>query len=566
MTAARALAAASVAAALAALALAVAAVPAGAQGTTPPTVIRVPATSRGAPPARLIYESDGSSPRARRTVEPLSPALTRSLRRAVELRVAGLPERALDTLRVVQHAAPHHPAVVLEVARNAMAREDWSAATSLLRSERALARDSLLGSAELEQCGERLGHPRDAAKVVVETWVAEPRQGQWALSALLRLLPQDPRGTTDELRSAQSKRPERADLARGLALLLARQGRPEEAARVLADADRPAWRLPVRRTFADEVLFSGLSADTAAAIEALVSLAGDTAFAPVLRVSAASRAFGVARPGERSAVTAQRLVHALDDVPPSSWGADLLLALSRGLRESGRGTDAQRLLSRGGDLLRASPPLALERAWAELREGPPADAVPDLDSLARAWPHARFALAEAEFYAGQFDSSLANHQRVAADPSSPDAVRSLERVYLIEAGPHDPALRALARLAYERWRGDGDRARSLADSVWHALPLTSPFSAYAALQLAELRGESNDWSGALEPLMVVADSLPGDRLAPVARQHAGEAWLELGDPKQALAQFEECLARYPRAWNAAEVRRQVERLRREPRL
>jgi regulator of sirC expression with transglutaminase-like and TPR domain len=64
----------------------------------------------------------------------------------------------------------------------------------------------------------------------------------------------------------------------------------------------------------------------------------------------------------------------------------------------------------------------------------------------------------------------------------------------------------------------------------------------------------------------VADSLPGDRLAPVARQRAGEAWLRLGDQRKALAQFEECLARYPRAWNAAEVRRQVERLRRESRL
>jgi predicted negative regulator of RcsB-dependent stress response len=124
----------------------------------------------------------------------------------------------------------------------------------------------------------------------------------------------------------------------------------------------------------------------------------------------------------------------------------------------------------------------------------------------------------------------------------------------------------LGAIAYDRWRDEPARALRLADSLWHALPLRSPYAARAALQLAELRADAKDWSGALGPLMAVADSLPGDRLAPVARQRAGEAWLRLGDARQALAQFEECLARYPRAWNAAEVRRHVERLRRELRL
>jgi predicted negative regulator of RcsB-dependent stress response len=55
-------------------------------------------------------------------------------------------------------------------------------------------------------------------------------------------------------------------------------------------------------------------------------------------------------------------------------------------------------------------------------------------------------------------------------------------------------------------------------------------------------------------------------LAPLARQRAGDAYLSLGDETRALAQYEECLARYPRAWNSAEVRRRVEKLRRERRL
>ena len=38
---------------------------------------------------------------------------------------------------------------------------------------------------------------------------------------------------------------------------------------------------------------------------------------------------------------------------------------------------------------------------------------------------------------------------------------------------------------------------------------------------------------------------------------------ELG---KAIEQYEECLARYPRSWNAAEVRRRLGTLRREGRL
>jgi len=65
----------------------------------------------------------------------------------------------------------------------------------------------------------------------------------------------------------------------------------------------------------------------------------------------------------------------------------------------------------------------------------------------------------------------------------------------------------------------------------------------------------------------VADSLPADRLAPVARQRAGDLYLtRFKDEAKALAQYEECLARYPRAWNSAEVRRRVEQLRRDRRF
>jgi regulator of sirC expression with transglutaminase-like and TPR domain len=91
--------------------------------------------------------------------------------------------------------------------------------------------------------------------------------------------------------------------------------------------------------------------------------------------------------------------------------------------------------------------------------------------------------------------------------------------------------------------------------------------AQAALRFAAQRDAAGDPRGALATLLALADSLPGDRLAPLARQRAGDLYLNrLKDAPRALAQYEEFLARYPRAWNAAEVRRRLEQLRREGRL
>lgn len=554
-----------------ALALGLAASPGSARAQSsaparPPRALPGTPVPEGALPFYFSVPPPSESPRRSRPAPPLDPALARSLRRAQDLRLAGLPERALDTLRVVERAAPHHPYVVLELARVHMAREDYSAAATLLRTERAAAHDSLLGSPELVLSCERLARPRDASQAAVETWVASASDGQWALTALLRLLPQDARAATEPLRAAVARDPGRGDLVRGLALLHSRAGRPDEAARVLAAADRPAWRPPLRQWFADEALYSALPADSAAATEALISLAGDSAFAPVLRLAAARRALTVATARGRSAEAAPRIARSLESVPANLWGEDLLLALARTLREAGHAVEARAMLVRAGELMRGRPELLLERAWSQLREGPPATAIPLLDSLARAWPPAMFALAEAEFFAGRTDSALAHYLVAARNDDSPDAVPALERTYLIEERPGDSALRALGELAYERWRGGAARAGRLADSLWLALPPASPFHAHAAMQLAELRAEAKDWAGALVPLMAVADSLPGDRLAPLARQRAGEALLAMGDSRKALQQFEECLARYPRAWNAPEVRRQVERLRRESRL
>src|SRR5262249_7084467 len=160
-------------------------------------------------------------------------------------------------------------------------------------------------------------------------------------------------------------------------------------------------------------------------------------------------------------------------------------------------------------------------------------------------------------------SAHANYDRVAAQPQDPDAAAALDRMYLLEES-RDPGLRAMfGQIAYERWRGARPAALVLADSLWRMQAPRGDGAARAGLERASLRLEAGDPRGALVPLLVVCDSLADDRLAPAARQQAGEAYLALGEEKLALAQYEECLARYPRAWNSAEVRRRVEKLRKD---
>src|SRR5262249_22933983 len=97
---------------------------------------------------------------------------------------------------------------------------------------------------------------------------------------------------------------------------------------------------------------------------------------------------------------------------------------------------------------------------------------------------------------------------------------------------------------------------------YRVLPRASLW-AQAALAVASEREAQGQGAAALAPLLAVADSLPDDQAAPLARQHAGDVlrvWYK--DDARALDQYEEFLARYPKAWNAPEVRRVVESMRR----
>ncbi|MEQ1832279.1 MAG: hypothetical protein ABL977_04425 [Candidatus Eisenbacteria bacterium] len=510
---------------------------------------------------RALVQPTGA--RSQGAIEPLPPAVAMRLQRAIDLRASGLPERSRDTLLAMLRELPHHPQVVTELGRTHLARQDWLAVERLAVSERLARRDSVLLGRELAEAQERLGRGRDAQRTALEAWTVSPADGAWASAAVLRLAPLDPKGTATALEAVATARPWRTDLVMTLARLHAVSGRPDEVVRVLAAAEKRSNRNGLRVLFADETLRMGTRADTTAALAVLTDLTTDRTRRPEERLATARRAWVAAVSSGRDAEWAPKLAEGLREVPAERWGPELLLSVVRTLQKSGHTAEARALLAANPALERRMPELSLERALGLARDGQLATALPLLDSLTRVLPNARFMLAEVQFFAGALDSAQVNYDRVSALPSDPDAAAALDRLYLLEEAPRSPARYLLGQIAYERWRSRRSAATQLADSLWRTQAPHGDYAARAGLELASLRMEAGDARGALSPLLVVCDSLADDRLAPLARQRAGDAYLALNDDKSALAQYEECLARYPRAWNSPEVRRAVERLRKE---
>ena len=536
---------------------------AAAQAPAPAERPAAPTTITVRPSTPVLIQSMTVAPpgRAMRAAEPLPPAIEQRFLRALDLRASGLTDRARDTLVVLLRQLPHHPLIVSELGRTQLAREDWAAVERLAESERAALRDSSLLAGELVHALERLGRPKESLRVAVAAWAASPVDGGWASAAFFRLAPVDPKLALATLEDAAKPRPWRSDLAVGLARLHALSGRSADAVRVLREAEQRSGRSGLRMMFADESLRSGRPADSTAATAALTDLASDPSRRADERIAAGRRAWYLALASGREAALAVPLAAGMRDVPGEQWGPELLLGVVRTLQQSGRVAEARALLAANPGLERRMPELLLERALGSAREGDLAGAVSVLDSLAGVWPQARFMLAETQFFAGSFDSAHANYDRVAKRANDPDAGSALERLFLLEEHPGSAPLGTLAHIAFERWRGERTTATRLADSLWQAQAPDGPYAARAGLELAALRLEAGDARGALAPLLVIADSLATDRLAPLARQRAGDAYTALGDDRSALMQYEECLARYPRAWNSAEVRRRVERLR-----
>lgn len=518
-------------------------------------------------PGTLIQSYTVGEPvRGARGHESLPPAVMQRVQRAVDLRTSGLPERSRDTLLVLLKAFPHHARIVTELGRAQLARQDHAAVERLAVAERAATRDTLLLAQELAQAQERLGRPRDAMRTAFDAWTVSPGEGPWASSTVFRLAPLDARLAVTLFESAALPRPWRTDLVLGLARLHAVSGRPAEAGRVLADAEKRSNRTGLRVLFADESLRAGSPADTTAALTVLAELTRDATRRPDERLATGRRLWVAALASGREAEWAPKLAQGLREVPAERWGPDFLLGLVRALQQAGFTAEARALLGSNPALERRMPELTLERASGLARDGQLHAARPVLDSLARIWPPARFLRAEFEFFAGELDSALAHYNVIAAVSEDPGAATALDRIYLLEESPKSPVRPLLGQIAYERWRNRRTVALTLADSLWRMQRPRGEYAAHAALEAAALRMEGGDARSALAALLTVCDSLPDDRLAPLARQRAGDAYAMLGDDKNALAQYEECLARYPRAWNSPEVRRRVERLRKEKRL
>ena len=190
-------------------------------------------------PGTLIQSYTVGEPvRGARGHESLPPAVMQRVQRAVDLRTSGLPERSRDTLLVLLKAFPHHARIVTELGRAQLARQDHAAVERLAVAERAATRDTLLLAQELAQAQERLGRPRDAMRTAFDAWTVSPGEGPWASNTVFRLAPLDARLAVTLFESAALPRPWRTDLVLGLARLHAVSGRPAEAARVLADAEK----------------------------------------------------------------------------------------------------------------------------------------------------------------------------------------------------------------------------------------------------------------------------------------------------------------------------------------
>ena len=514
--------------------------------------------------APLIIHATTIPAPSQHPVPPLTEAQRARLRQAQDLHTAGLLQEALPPLKALLADVPHHPLVLTELARVQNALEDFASVERMGRTERLAQKDSLLLGPELAEALEALSRPRDAAQVAIEAWVASPLQPDWTREVLARAEDAAPRDVRDMVRRAATRYPDRTDLARATAHLEWKLGDLRAALKTLAAAEHSEARPRLRFTFAQELMAANTTRDSTGAIETWLDLAGDTGYDASYRTASARRAWDVilARNAERE--FAPRLQKALADLPLKGMSDELRLGLARGLREAGRTSEARALLtpeSGRGDV----PEFAAERALSDLRDGPPARALPGLRAAAERSPEQTFRYAEALFFAGETDSAHAWYEKVTADPRGPFTGAALERLYLLEENGSQDALPTFGRIAYEEWRGETKRAGALTDSLFRALP-PGPLWAEAALTLSAQRAAAGDAAGALEPLLAVADSLPDGRLAPVARARAGDVYLQLKDDSRAAAQYEECLSRYPKSWNAPEVRRKLESLRRERRF
>ena len=176
---------------------------------------------------------------------------------------------------------------------------------------------------------------------------------------------------------------------------------------------------------------------------------------------------------------------------------------------------------------------------------------------------AQYLACEVAFYEGRFDSAAAGYDAFArAYPTSRFTNDALERMYLIEAGEGSPVagLPELAKAFRLARAGASDEALAASEAA-ELKAKGGPAWSHAGLLTASLLVARGRVADAAAKALAVAEGVPDDRLAPVARRRAGDAYRASGSDALALAQYEELLVRYPRSWLAPETRRLVQELR-----
>jgi len=493
----------------------------------------------------------------------LDPASHARIQRAAILRNQGRFAAARDSLAPLVAALPHHPFVLTEWCRTLLALQDFASVDRLARAERASQSDSVLLARALAEAAEHLGRPTDAALTAIEAWAATPLMGNWADAELSRPMNFDVARAREAMRRAVARDSSRGDLALGLARLDWRANDLPATIRSLRAAGGAGGPGSPRHRFAEELLQTGSARDSSAAIEIMLDLAADRSLGGPLRNFSARRAWTLAQARGDAASGAARIASALADLPATQWDGTLALGVARALRQSGHTREARALLDAAPE---SSGDLALERALTDLRDGPPARALPALARLANQSSAAAYTYAEALFFDGQCDSAHTWYVKAGGDAAGEKTGAALERAFLIEDASPRGGLPAYGRACYAAWRGDSKAALALTDSLYRALPRGSLW-AEAALSLSAQHLAAGNSGAALEPLLAVADSMPESRLAPLARERAGDLCRDqLHDPKRAIEQYEACLTRYPGAWNAPAVRRSLEALRRDQRF
>lgn len=514
----------------------------------------------------LILEVPGTpSTPSSHPLTPLDPGQMEVVRRAEQQRLAGKYDDARKLLASLPANVQHHPLVITERARLELAAGNWNAVVQL-GAERRSQRDSLLIGRELVDAYEHLNRSREASQVVTEVWAAAPVEENWAMRELERLAPSDAHAGRDGVRRALEREPQRTDLARGLAQLEWMGGDMHAALKVLHDLDRGERGPRNRWAFAENLLIRSTARDSSGAFEVFLDMVADPTQDPSYRVTAAQRYWSLLAVRGQQVEGAPRFYQALKDVPADRWGGPMVVEVARALRQGGDTADARALLNGASSGPQARADVLLERGLADLRDGPPEKALEALKPGPHGSDDQIFQYAEALFFAGQPDSALVWYQKASENPAGEHTGAALERIYLLEDASPRSALPAFGRVEYERWRGSSKHGLAMAESLWQSLPRGALW-AQAAMIVVDERDALGDPRGAVAMAQMVADSLPDDRLAPLARQRAGDLYTtRLKEDAKAVEQYEACLARYPKAWNAPEVRRRLEELRRTRRF